>query len=517
MPANSAQLSGADVRQALLVGLWEALADDSDRASMRVTCRDARDMGDALHDTAVLTVGPGTWYSGVAIGPGTWYSGAAIGAYHRRLGAVRAVHVQYSGSEFDGERAKRFMAAYRTALGGELHAAAECSIALKNSRLPPAALVAWLLARVVPRVERLDVALASLDNFVQLLETMEPCTRLRSLRILPAQGTGSPALDSPTARGITLDHPGYIDALRCLGPRLHTLSAPLELDNVHLRRLCDALPSLTTLGFMQLQLPIEPRACPSARSLHTLAYWRHSVDAGMLWDRLDRPWHLQSELVERLRVCVDGGFHAALPAAQHVGALVLCTQQELPDGLPRIREAAQRFAACADRWACEVQAVLHTHLLALAGMSQGSMAAVKHLVVVIHSSKLTARGFASVLAGLVAAAPSVTTIALSCFFTRFTDSTDELEVMMRPLRRAAHLRTLWLTERHRLRNSAWQAMMLERVVRCLAEPGAEGGDRYCLALRHVLVKGAYPDALAACRSALASRGCAVSVGSFSTL
>jgi hypothetical protein len=37
-------LSGAELRQVLQVGLWEALADGSDRAAMRATCRDARDM-----------------------------------------------------------------------------------------------------------------------------------------------------------------------------------------------------------------------------------------------------------------------------------------------------------------------------------------------------------------------------------------------------------------------------------------------------------------------------------------
>jgi hypothetical protein len=48
------------MRQALQAGLWEALVDGSDRAAMRATCRDARDMADALHDTAVLPVRPGT-------------------------------------------------------------------------------------------------------------------------------------------------------------------------------------------------------------------------------------------------------------------------------------------------------------------------------------------------------------------------------------------------------------------------------------------------------------------------
>ena len=97
----AAILAGADLRQALQAGMWEALADGSDRAAMRATSRDARDMADALHDTAVLPVGPGTWDSG-----------CVIAAYHCRLGAVRSVHVVYSGGAGDEACAARFVEAY---------------------------------------------------------------------------------------------------------------------------------------------------------------------------------------------------------------------------------------------------------------------------------------------------------------------------------------------------------------------------------------------------------------------
>ena len=142
-------LLGADLRQALQAGLWEALADSSDRAAVRATCRDARDMADELHDTAVLPVGPGTWDSA-----------ATIAAYHRQLGAVRSVHVVYSGGAEDEARASHFMEAYSTALGAAL-TAADCSIAMTLSQQLPTPLEAVLLQRVVPRVEHLDMALGS--------------------------------------------------------------------------------------------------------------------------------------------------------------------------------------------------------------------------------------------------------------------------------------------------------------------------------------------------------------------
>ena len=72
-------VSGADVRVALQAGLWEALADSSDRAAMRSSCRDARAMADMLHDTAMLPVGPDTLDCA-----------ASIAAYHRKHGAVGA-------------------------------------------------------------------------------------------------------------------------------------------------------------------------------------------------------------------------------------------------------------------------------------------------------------------------------------------------------------------------------------------------------------------------------------------
>ena len=300
-----AMLSGADVRQALQAGLWEALADGSDRAAMRATCRDTRDIADALHDTAVLPVGPGTWDSG-----------GVIAAYHRRLGAVRSVHVVYSGGAEDEARAAHFMEAYSAALGAALPAA-DCSIAMHSGSQLPTALAVALPQRVVPRVERLDMALGSYVNVAQLLQALEPCARLCSLRLLAVRTVEGPGLDglcfeehpgaldalcrlprlcslrllpvlaeggakpegpSPDDQNVAIRLcfcPGVLDAL-CRLPRLHTLSGPWAIEVPDLQRLCDALPSLTTLGFSQLDLDEAGGACISRR-LHTLAAWCHSA------------------------------------------------------------------------------------------------------------------------------------------------------------------------------------------------------------------------------------------------
>jgi hypothetical protein len=93
-------------------------------------------MADVLHDTAVLPVGPGTWKSG-----------GAIAAYHRRLVAVRSVHVVYSGGAEDEARAVHFMEAYSAALGAALPAA-DCSIVLTHGQQLPTSLAAALLQHV---------------------------------------------------------------------------------------------------------------------------------------------------------------------------------------------------------------------------------------------------------------------------------------------------------------------------------------------------------------------------------
>jgi hypothetical protein len=67
----------------------------------------------------------------------------------------------YSGGGAEDEaRAAHFMEAYSAALGAAL-SAATCSISMAPGRQLPAALAGVLLQRVVPRVERLDMALGS--------------------------------------------------------------------------------------------------------------------------------------------------------------------------------------------------------------------------------------------------------------------------------------------------------------------------------------------------------------------
>ena len=65
-----------------------------------------------------------------------------------------------------------------------------------------------------------------------------------------------------------------------------------------------------------------------------------------------------------------------------------------------------------------------------------------------------------------------------------------------------------------LPTAARQAALMEGVVHCLALPGTEGGDEYCRALQHVLLYGAQPEALAACRAALARNGICMSVDTY---
>ena len=143
---------------------------------MRATCRDARDMADTLHDAAVLPVGPDTWGSA-----------ASVAAYHRRLCAqVQSLHVRYSGGKEDEARAVQFMEAYSAALGAALPASS-CTLEMPAGTQLPTSVAAVLLQRVVPGMERLHAALGSYApaKLVPLLQLLEPCTRLRCIKLLP--------------------------------------------------------------------------------------------------------------------------------------------------------------------------------------------------------------------------------------------------------------------------------------------------------------------------------------------
>jgi hypothetical protein len=187
--------------------------------------------------------------------------------------------------------------------------------------------------------------------------------------------------------------------------------------------------------------------------------------------------------------------------------LVLSTAVPRTEDLPVIQAAMQRFAACAERWVWKVALlrVEQLELQVLRGMPPGSLAALKHLAVVLVMAPADA---ASALGSQVSAAPNITTLTM--FGALGGSPTEALAVVMQPLRRAAHLCTLWLSDPMPL-PAARQAALLEGVVRFLAQPGAEASEEYCYALRHVLLAGAQPDALAACRAALARDGIFVSV------
>ena len=93
-------VSGADLSQALVVGLWEALDSSDDRAAVRATCTHAKGVADMLHGKAVMPAGPGTWDSA-----------ASMAAFHRQLGTVHTLHVRYSGGGGgdDDVRAAQFL------------------------------------------------------------------------------------------------------------------------------------------------------------------------------------------------------------------------------------------------------------------------------------------------------------------------------------------------------------------------------------------------------------------------
>jgi hypothetical protein len=98
---------------------------------------------------------------------------------------------------------------------------------------------------------------------------------------------------------------------------------------------------------------------------------------------------------------------------------------------------------------------------------------------------------AAALGCLLSAAPNLATVKLT--MTQIVGWLD-LAAMVRPLRQAAHLHTLRFRASYYLRSNQQQAAALEGVVRCLAQPGADGGDEYCRALRHVLIAHAQAQA-----------------------
>jgi hypothetical protein len=94
-----------------------------------------------------------------------------------------------------------------------------------------------------------------------------------------------------------------------------------------------------------------------------------------------------------------------------------------------------------------------------------------------------------------------------------TTSKEEVMAMMRPLRAATRLHTLYVHRTfYTYATAGSQAALLEGTARSLAAPAAAGGvGERARGLRRVLMPRASPEALAACRAALAADGIHVAV------
>ena len=131
------------------------------------------------------------------------------------------------------------------------------------------------------------------------------------------------------------------------------------------------------------------------------------------------------------------------------------------------------------------------------------------------ASLSNAADVAAMLGCLLSAAPNLATVTLEVVMA--VVGWLDVAAMVRPLRQAAHLHTLRL--RHGWcyggTGSQQQAATLEGVVRCLALPEGAGGEGApCRALRRVLLRDTPPDALDACRRALARDGITVAVDTY---
>lgn len=246
----------------MTAGVSRALASAQDRRAMRATCRDARDRADSLRQEAVLSLEPLLWHR-----PSFQESlvfVTSIAAYHRKLGALRELHVWMQGMSV----------ARRTPCSWWRHTAQRwaipCQLLRHAGRRQAAALCACGAAAAARAAARGALALgagrrcqhaAAAGALRELAPPQDPARpprgRLGSRHYLEVQDE---------------DMPGVVDAL-CRLPRLTTLSGPWRIDHVQLRRLSDALPRLTTLGLQELNLLEAPDACILSPHISMLASW----------------------------------------------------------------------------------------------------------------------------------------------------------------------------------------------------------------------------------------------------
>lgn len=455
---------------------------------MRLTCREVRQMADALIDAAVLRVP-------AVIGAST--PGAAdVAAFHRRLN-ISTLTVRYSPRECS-EAVVQYCRRYTAALGGGGLAVHSCYFLMLHGQ-PLQLPACTALLQVLPRLR--TVCITSWKRgytsraLAQALAAFETCRQLRTLAIAEMM--------DPSPRD---DLPVIVHAALCKLRQLHTLRLPWCLSAAQLAALCAALPSLRVLGMHEFAdaLRSGQDVFPSIQALTAAP----SVEDGIM-DGLSMPptshrslqdpgcWLTPLEL-------------AAFPSLVHMHQCTIYHDvgpgHASPEALAAITAAVQRFGGCTHAWLLRLALdalmsnALQQHLAA------GSWQHLQHLEVSLSQADWAgsaggpAGWLRNGLACLAAAAPNVVTVHLDKIATA---PHYVLQACLPALLRLQRLHTLWVTV-YELGPIGTSCLLMG-----LATGLACG--RPDAPLRRVMLRGGDAEAFSYCDDALAALGLRVRV------
>lgn len=433
-----AQPDTSTVMQALNAGLWRSL-EDAERSSMRLTCKDLHAAVDMLIDHAVLRV-PERDAQDVP-------SALDVAEFHSRLN-LRRLTVYTPASPVPGgvamQPAHSFCEAYaaRTLdLTGGLRVK-QCHVIAYE-----AASTTQMLVALMPSLQHVEAFAFQCNGHVSddpdehkaadatTWRALRQCAGLRSLVIYDEFGMYTDDI--------------AITAL-CRLSQLRVLRMPYAyVTEQQLAHLADGLPHLECLGLAHVW--VDARTTSRFAKLHTLTGPPTVMEEDVFVIPLDAPqprWVPYSQKYDEEVTVVYPAALNAFPGLRYVhGCLLELGKAAILAGQASMMAClATKYEASAGTWSMTVELLPETVEALRAGLAPDSLAAVRHMLIVLGDGRTPCRSqqgwLADGMACLVAAAPNLESLALS--FLIHCPLHEVVPGILSTIQQLACMESLWL-------------------------------------------------------------------------